>query len=149
MRSIATLLLAAASLAVILAVTAPGDYGRYGSTFDWEGLPGFVRMRSVIAVQIWAVAASAVLLPLGLREAGRHKATVARRALGIASGCAIAGWVGYLLAVGGIAYVSRAGMFGMGPAGFLVIFVLFPSVLLLIAAIIATLVGYGVLAVRG
>lgn len=91
-RLIAILLLIVTSLAVALAITVPADFGKYGPTFDWEGVIGFVQMQSVIVVQVWLAAANAVLLPLGLREARRRNLTAAGHAFSIATVCAILGF---------------------------------------------------------
>lgn len=146
MRSIVTLLVFA-SLVVILTLTVPNDYGHYASTFDLKGVPGFVRMPSVIAVQLWLAMAGTVMLPLGMRDARRRKLTVAAESLSIATASAILGSIGYVLAMGGIIYASRAGMFGLGLAGVFGMLLL-PSLLLIGLAIIVTIHAYGIMALH-
>jgi hypothetical protein len=106
LRSIVTLLLAAVSLLVVLALTVPADLGNYRTTFESNGLAGFVQMRSVIAVQIWLPAMVAILVPLGLREARRRQVPAAYQVLSLAKYCAIIGFLGYALAMGNIVYGS-------------------------------------------
>jgi hypothetical protein len=144
---ILALVLAAAVLAAIAMASVPADAGRFGPVWEAEGLAGFVRLPSVVAIQVSVVALVAVVVPLGLGEARRREARSARRCLSVAGRCAIPGLAGYLVSVGGIAWVSRAGMFGMGPAGLIVLFVLLPSLLLVGMTIVATVVGYVLLAV--
>jgi hypothetical protein len=145
---ILTLMLAAAVLAAIAMVTVPADSGRYRPVWEAAGLPGIARLPSVVAIQLTVVAAMATLVPLGLREAGRRDVPAARRWLSVAGRCAAPGLAGYLVSVGGIAWVSRAGMFGLGPAGLIGLLVLLPSLCLVGVTIVATVVGYVLLAVR-
>lgn len=148
MRFPVLLFLTATSFAALIALTVPGEWPLWAPTFQREGLPGFVQLPSVLALHVGAAVAWIVLQSFGFAEAERRQHVAARRALKVSSVLLLLGGMGYLLSIAGIAWVSRAGMFGLGPAGLLAILVLFPSLLLLGATAVLSLTGYALLIFR-
>ena len=134
-------------LILILIIAVPGDYGRYSETIF--SLLEFLTLWSIIAIQIWIVVTAAVLLPIAIRTADRKSASFAKRCFRAGFRCATASLVGYVASSVGMEFASRSGMFGMTAGGLLVIFVFFPSIILLLTVAISTIAGFGALAERG
>jgi hypothetical protein len=107
-------------LSIVEIFIIPFDLGRYSSTFEEDGVIGFLAMPSVLVFQIGYFAFVVVLLVAAIRTGS----LVRFRGMSWWFGLAVAG---YCLSLWGIHWASLAGMFGFGGAFIFFVFGFFPS----------------------
>ena len=120
--------LCAIGLLGIAAVVVPLDYGHYGEEWRRQGLLGFLRLRSVLALHVGFFAATIALFMVGFWGGLGQTLRGTVWLLGAAAGV-------YGMSIYLIREACRAGEFGIGTVGFVALFGLMPSAALLILGV--------------